>query len=173
MKKLLFFVSLAALLSVQFVAQSRPVAASMATVGAGPNGYDWLIGTWSCTNKNPSPVAGPANSTFTAARANTGTTLLIRSKGKGFDTSSYLTYASKSKTWWAPAAFADGSYEVESSTGTGNKVTFSGTYYGASGPAMKVRDVYTLLSPTKQNDLGQAQSGGTWKTLYDVTCTKS
>ncbi len=38
---------------------------------------------------------------------------------------------------------------------------------------MTVRDMYTLLSPTKQLDVGQSQSGGTWKTLYTVTCTKS
>jgi len=173
MKRLFSLITLAALAVAPSAAQSQSSAKSTSMVGVGPHGYDWLIGTWNCTNSTPSAISGPPTSAFTASRS-AGGSLMIRSTGTGFDSTGYVTYAAKTKTWWGPEAYADGSTELESTKDTGNKATWTGTYTGAaSGKTMTVRDMYTLLSPTKQLDVGQSQSGGTWKTLYTVTCTKS
>jgi len=171
-KSFFFFVSVAALLLVPFAARSQSMAMSAFTPGAGPHGYDWIIGTWACTNSVPSPLGGPSSTTFVVARSNAGSALFARVTGKNFDESWYLTYAAKTKTWWVPTAYADGSYEIESSTSTGKKVVWAGSYYSAAGKAMKVRDLFTN-GPTKTNDVGQYQSGSAWKTLYNVTCSKS
>jgi hypothetical protein len=173
MKRLLWLVTLAAMAVVTRAAQSQSTAMSP-SMGVGAHGYDFLIGTWSCTSSTPSPMGGPASTTLTASRSNAGGAVFVRGTGKNFDSSSYVAYASKTKTWWSPSAFADGSYEFESTTGTGKKVVWSGSYFSAaSGKTIQFRDTYTMLSPTKYTDLGQYQSAGTWKTQYNITCTKS
>jgi hypothetical protein len=173
MKRLLSLVTLAVLAVAPSTAQPQSPAMAKPAVGVGPHGYDWLIGTWNCTNSTPSAISGPATSSYTVTRT-IGGGLYIRTSGKNFDSSSYIAYSAKTKTWAGPASFADGSYEFESSTGTGNKVTWAGTYVaGGLGKAVPVRDNYTLINATKQTDVGQTQSGGTWKTLYTVACTKS
>lgn len=172
MKRFLCLVSCAALALAPLAANSDSTSTQWAVVSAGPHGFDWLIGTWSCINKNPSPLAGPASATFTAVRSNAGGALFIRAMGKGFDTATYLSFDPKTKTWSAPAAFSDGSHEYESSTGTGAAFVFTGFYYSA-GAVTKVRDLYALPSVKTQRDVGQTQTAGTWKTTYDITCTKS
>jgi hypothetical protein len=175
LKKLLCFALLAALAIAPSAARSQPSMMSSSAYGAGPRGYDWLIGTWSCTNTmaSASAMSGPASTTFTGSKSGSGG-VMIRVSGKNFDETAYLAYLPKTKTWWGPFAFSDGSYEIETSTGTGRKITWTGTYTGASdGQTMKVRDLYTVFSATKQNDVGQYQSGGSWKNLYNINCTKS
>lgn len=167
MNRLLSFIVLTVLAVAPSAAQSQPAT----KVAAGPHGYDWLIGTWNCTNNTPSALSGPPTSSYTASRS-IGGSIVIHSSGKSFDSTGYLTYDPKSKTWWAPAAFADGSSEVESSKDVGNKVTFAGTYMSGGKPTT-VRDMYTLLSANKQSDVGQMQTGGTWKTTYAVICTRA
>ncbi len=172
MKKLLLFVTLAVLVETPFAAQSETMGTAHVGVTPGPRGYDWLLGRWTCVNKNPSPLAGPSTSTFTAVRATAGGGLFIRANGPGFDSTAYLTYLPKTRSWSTPGSFADGSSEIESSTGTGTKVTFTGTYTTPSGATTKVRDLYTF-SRGRQVDVGQTQAGGVWKTIYTTTCTKT
>jgi hypothetical protein len=173
MQRTVLFVVLATFVAVSFATMPGTAASAPVVVGAGAHGYDWLLGSWSCVNPNPGPLSGPAATSYTASRANDGVGVIVRTKGKGFDLTTYIAYDSKTKTWWGPEAYADGSYESESSTGTGSKVTWTGNYYSPSGAATKVRDMYTLLGPNKQLDVGQSQNGGTWKTTYSITCTRS
>ena len=172
MKRFLFFVALVVVASLVAPFGARAGTTTAQSMGAGPHGYDWLVGTWSCTNSIPSPGGGPKTSTFTSSLTDSGA-VLIRVKGAHFDETAYIAYAPKTKSWSVPSAFSDGSYELETSTQSGPKVVFAGTYYPASGASMKVRDTFTEPSTTKETDLGEFQAGGSWKTLYNISCTKT
>jgi len=172
MKRLLSFVMLATLVVAPSAAQSQPTAMSLSMIGVGPHGYDFFIGTWTCNNPTPSAMAGPSTFTITVARSNASPALFVRTAGKNFDTSGYVAYSSKTKTWWGPTAYADGSYGLETSTATGKKTVWSGSYFSASGKTMQIKDTYDQLTLTKYTDLGEYKAGGAWKTLYLITCTK-
>jgi hypothetical protein len=174
MKRFLFAVMLVAMAVAPCAALSKSGGMSLSMIGVGAHGYDFLIGTWSCESRNASPIGGPTSTTLTFTRSNAGSAILVRGTGKNFDVSSYLSYVSKTKTWWNPSAFADGSYENESTTDTGKTTVWTGSYLdAASGKTMRVRDTYTSPRLTQYIDLGQYQSAGTWKTLSTTTCTKT
>jgi len=123
----------------------------------------------------PSPMADPNSTSLTkVTRSKADGALLVRETAKNFDLSAYTVYVSKTKTWWNPIAFADGSYENESTTDTGERTVWNGSYFNAtSGTTTRVRDTFTTWLPAKFTDLGQSQRAGIWKTLYSITCTKS
>lgn len=174
MKKLFWFVTLAALavMTCATISQSAPMPVSM--VGVGPHGYDFLIGTWSCISSSASAMGGPSATTATFTRSNAGSALFVRATGKNFDVTSYIAYDSKTKTWWNPTAFSDGGYSNESTTDTGIKTVWTGSFFNAaSGKTLQVRDTYSMVTITKYTDLGQYQSAGVWKTQYNSTCTKT
>jgi hypothetical protein len=171
LNRLASVVIFSALIATPFAARAQTMGTAFA-VTPGPRGFDWLVGTWSCVNKNPSPLSGPPTSSFTATRAGAGT-YFVKAMGANFQTAGYVTYLPKTKTWNAPAAFADGGYEIESSKDAGKKFTFTGTYYTARGKATTVRDLYTLVGTKTQIDVGQANTSGLWKTIYTVDCTRS
>lgn len=159
------------------IGSALPVAASsafsMSSVGVGPHGWDWIIGTWSCTNSMPSPMGGPATTTVAIARV-TGGSLSIHITGSNFEASGYTAYDAKTKTWWNPSAFATGDSSNESSIQTGKTTLWSGTFQSAAtGKTNPIRDTYTVASATRFTDLSQAELGGTWKTIAKSTCTKS
>jgi hypothetical protein len=171
MKRFFCLVTLAALavLANTGLAQSK-MSASM--VGVGPNGYDWLIGTWTCTTNMPSAMGGPSVTTLTASRS-AGGAIFLRSIGKGFDESGYLAYAPKTKTWWNPDAFADGSFESESTTQTGKKTVWTGSFFDASsGKLTHTRDTYVVVRMKTFTDLGEHRSAGGWTATYNITCKK-
>jgi hypothetical protein len=169
MKKLVSSLMLSMLVFVPCTAQAQSIM-STSMIGVGAHGYDWLIGTWTCTNSAPSAMAGPAIVTLRASRGTAGSALILRGTGKNFDSSGYLIYAPP--RWLNPSAFADGSHERESTLQIGNKVVWTGSYINASGTSMQVRDTYVSPSLTKYTDLGEYQTGGAWKKLYTITCTK-
>ena len=150
-------------------AASAPMSAS--AYGAGPHGYDWAIGTWSCTNSMPSPMGGPNTQTLTVTRTNGGA-IFYHAVGQNFDNSWYNVYQPKTKSWVSPFILADGSYGTESTSQTGKKIVWIGMAVDASGKSMHIRDTNTI-SATKYADLGEYQSGGAWKEQYNVSCTKS
>jgi hypothetical protein len=150
-----------------------PATMPLSMVGVGPHGYDFMIGSWSCTNSVPSPLGGPSTSSFTISRSVNGA-LFVRSSAVNYDTSSYVVYSAKTKTWWSPTAYADGSYNVESTRQTGVKTVWSGTLFDASSGRMNpIRDTFTFPNATTQTDITQVQLGGTWKTEANTTCKKS
>jgi hypothetical protein len=154
-------------------AQTTMMTSAM-TMGVGLHGYDFLIGKWTCLASASTAVSGPARTTLTFARSGVGSTLTVAVSGSNFAVTGYIVYSAKTKTWSNPAAFADGSYENESSTMGGKKVIWAGPFFDAnSGQTMQVRDTYEMLSVAKYTDLGEMQSGGAWKKLYLTTCTKS
>jgi hypothetical protein len=154
-------------------ARSQPTL-SDAMVNVGPHGLDWSIGTWSCVNRMPSPAADPnTTSILKVTKTGAGTALLNRETAKGFDLSAYSAYMPKTKRWFNPIAFADGSYQIESTTDTGKTTVWSGTYFNAaSGTTTRVRDTFVTWLPAKFTDLGESLSSGTWKKQYFITCTK-
>jgi hypothetical protein len=142
------------------------------SIGVGPNGYDFVIGTWTCTNSMPSSMAGPATTTLTMTRS-AQASLMFHSTGTNYDATGYVAYNPNTKTWSNPSALGDGSYENESTKQTGPKSTWAGIFYDASKrTTSRVRDKYTFSSTTF-TDIGQAQSGGGWKTISKTTCTKT
>lgn len=145
-------------------------AMSPAMMGAGSHGYDFMIGSWACTNSMPaSQIGGPTSSTFAIAHAGAGLSIHASNNAMG-----YLSYAGKSKTWWNPTVYSDGSYSYESTRQSGAKTVWNGSFFDASsGKSSPIRDTYTFLSPTKQTDVTQTETGGTWKTVGNSTCTKS
>jgi hypothetical protein len=140
--------------------------------GVGPHGYDWAVGTWSCTNSMPSAMGGPSSMTLKVARTNGGS-IFFRSTGTNFDNSWYNIYVPSKKMWLSPFIVSDGSYGTESTTQTGPKVVWTGSAFDAtSGKTVQVRDT-TVFAPTKYTDLGEQKSGGLWKTQYNVSCTRA
>lgn len=174
MKGLYWLVTLTMLAVATGAAQAQSTTWSPSTLGVGANGWDWLIGNWSCINSIPSPMGGPSSTKTAIGRSNAGSSLFVRSSGKNFDQSGYIAYVSKTKTWLSPSTYADGSYSSESTTETGKQTVWSGTFFNApSGSPIKVRDTYVGLSSTKFTDLSEYQNAGTWKTQAKVTCTKT
>ncbi len=170
MQRFLGSIALVALALVPCAAQSQMMAKSM--YGAGPHGYDWAVGTWSCTNAMPSPMGGPTKTTLTVMRTSAGA-IFYRSTGTNFDNSWYNVYVPSKKMWVSPFILADGSYGTESTNQTGAKIVWTGSAYdGDSGKSMQIRDTNTI-GPTKYSDLGEFRSGSTWKMQYNVTCTKT
>lgn len=139
--------------------------------GVGPNGFDWAVGTWSCTNSMPSPMGGPSSQTLTVTKTNNGA-MMYHATGENFDNTWYNVYLPNTKSWTSPFIFADGSYGTESTTQTGAKIVWTGTATSPTGKTMQIRDT-NVVEASKYTDLGEVQSGGAWKPQYKVTCTKS
>src|SRR5579863_1848732 len=151
---------------------ARPQMMSSEMYGAGPHGYDWAIGTWSCTNTVPSSMGGPTRTTLTVSKANGGA-VYYRSTGTNFDNAWYNVYFPAKKMWTSPFILADGSYGTESTWQTGKKIVWVGSaYFAASGKMMPIRDT-NVIGPNRYSDLGEFRSGGAWKTQYNVSCTRT
>ena len=141
------------------------------TVGVGPHGYDWQIGTWSCTNSMPaSPIGGPSSQTETVSRTSSGA-ILYHITGNNFDLSAYNVYVPEKKMWVSPFSGADGSYGSESMTQPGRNIIWTGIAFDPAGKSMQVRDTIVYES-TQFSDVGGSLSAGIWKTQYKITCSK-
>lgn len=153
------------------LAQSNEM--SLSKVGSGPNGYDWLVGTWSCVNgMPPSPTSGPSTSTLTVSRSQGMPGLFARITGEGLDATGYVTYDAKTQTWWNPVSVGNGTASDESTKQTGAKTVWTGTAVGGMGTAA-MRDIYSLPNITTYTDVTQMQIGGAWKTISKITCKKT
>jgi hypothetical protein len=169
MYRSLLIIGALALALAPLVAQAQMTSA--ATTGVGPHGYDWQIGTWSCTNPMPSAMGGPAHQSMTVTKTSTGA-LLFHTTGTNFDFSAYDMYVPSKQMWVSPYSGADGTYGSESTSQTGKKTVWVGSsYFPEMGKTMPTRDTY-VNSSNKYTDLGEYSSGGVWKTQYNVTCTK-
>lgn len=134
--------------------------------------YDWLVGTWSCTNELAAPIGGPANQTLAVAPS-VGGSLAMKMTGSGFERSGYIAYSPSSKTWWNPFSYPTGDYAAESTTQTGATSVWSGSYFQAStGKTFHVRDTYVRHGATRFHDVGQYRSNGVWKTGFRGGCVK-
>jgi hypothetical protein len=172
MKRSIVFAFVAAL-AIAPCASPAQSAMSASMLGVGPHGWDFYLGTWSCTNSVPSPTGGPATSTATITKNNAGAGLFFRATAQDFDESGYVAYSAKTKTWFNPASFGDGSYSYESTKQTGRKTVWAGTYFNAaSGSTTQIRDTYTL-STGKYTDVTEMKTGVGWKMAANLTCTKS
>jgi len=146
---------------------------SVSAVGAGPHGYDYMVGTWSCTNAmHPSELGALASTTFTATKLKDGN-IMIRTASPNGDVTSYSTYLAKTNTWYAPYADSGGKYGTETTQGTGKTIHWGGSFYDTDRTMTPIRDTFTMLSMTKQVDLSEAKVGGVWKVTAKTTCTKS
>ena len=171
MKKILWVFCAMMAAGVPVVALPQMMSAAMN--GAGPHGYDWMVGTWSCTNTLPSPMGGPKRTTLTVSKANGGA-IMYRSTGINFDNVWYNVYSASKRTWTSPFIIADGSYGTESTSQTGKKIMWVGSaYFADSGKTMPVRDTNTFSGPNKYKDLGEQRSGGVWKVQYVVSCART
>jgi len=172
MKRLAFLVIAASTL-VASVAARASGSMSMSAVGAGPSGYDWLVGTWSCKNTMPpSKLGALQSSTFTAAKLKDGN-IVIHTMSPNGDVTGYNAYDPKSKTWYGPFTDSGGYYGTESTQQSGKTILWTGTFYSGGGQATPIRDTFTMLSMTQQYDLSEAHIGGVWKATAKTTCTKS
>ena len=140
--------------------------------GVGPHGYDWLVGNWTCSNTARQPIGGPATQHLAISRSSGG--VAVRSTGVGYERTGYLAYVAATKTWWQTFSYPNGDHYVESTTQTGTKTVWPGSFTDVStGRKIPVRESYTVVSPTELNDIGQFQSGGVWKTGFSGTCKKT
>ncbi len=174
MKRLaLLAIAVAASTLVPSLAARASSSMAMSAVGAGPSGYDWYVGTWSCKNTMaPSKLGALQSSTFTASKLKDGN-IAIHAMSPNGDVGAYNSYDPKSKTWYSPFADAGGNYGSESTQQSGQTILWTGTFYSAGGEATPIRDTYTMHSMTEQYDLSEAQIGGVWKATAKTTCTKS
>lgn len=146
---------------------------SVSAVGAGPGGYDYMVGSWSCTNPmHPSELGALASTTITATKLKDGN-ILIRTASPNGDVTSYDAYSAKTKTWYGPFADSGGKYGTETTQGTGKTIVWVGTFYDTDDTVTPIRDTFTMLSLTKQTDVSEAKVGGAWKVVAKTTCTKS
>jgi hypothetical protein len=145
---------------------------SVSAVGTGPHGYDWLVGTWSCTNTmRPSELGALASTTLSATKVKDGS-IIVRTASPNGDVTSYYAYLPKTKTWYTPFADSGGKYGTETTQGAGKTIRWVGTFYDTDGTTTPIRDTFTMLSMTKQYDVSEAQAGGAWKVTAKTTCTK-
>lgn len=170
MKKFLFSFVLMTFVLAPCAALSQ-TAMSPSAVGVGPNGFDWAVGTWNCTNSLPSPMGGPATQTLTVSKTNGGA-VMYHAVGENFDNTWYNVYIPATKSWTSPFIINDGTYGTETTTQSGAKIVWTGTATDPSGKIMHVRDT-NQMTPAKYTDLGEVQTGGTWKQQYNMSCTKS
>jgi hypothetical protein len=171
MKHRFVFLVMALIVVAPCTAQSAS-AMSPATIGLGPHGWDFLIGTWTCKNSVPSAMGGPATTTLTVTRSIGA--LSFHVNGSNFDALGYVVYAPKTKMWWNPSSTANGAYGTESTQQSGKRTVWSGPFVDpSSGKTMQVRDTYTFSNMTTYTDLYQVELGGTWKTEGNSTCTKT
>ena len=146
---------------------------SLSGVGAGPNGYDWMVGTWSCSNPmHPSELGALASTTMTVSKLKDGG-IMTRTASPNGDVTSYDTYLPKTKTWYSPYADSGGKYGTETTQGTGKTIRWTGSFYDTDGAMTPIRDTFTMLSMSKQVDLSEAKIGGVWKVTAKTTCTKT
>jgi hypothetical protein len=172
MRKLLGLFAFAVLAAAPGIVGAQSSMMSSATMAS--HAYDWMLGTWTCANSIPSPLAGPATQTLTATRSSTTGAIVWRYTGKGYDQYGFLSYAPKTATWWFSWAYPGGSVGNESSAQTGKKTVWTGMIFDAStGKHLHIRDTYTMYGATKFNDTGEDDSSGTMKTGYNGTCVKS
>ena len=172
---MLRFISILALVAPLFVASLARAESAMtpASIGVGPTGYDWLIGTWACTNSMPSAMGGPATTTLKASRPNQGD-VQFHVTGTDFDVTGYIAYDAKTKTWFNPVALGSGAAGLETSKQTGSKVVWTGMFMDpGSGKHTSIRDTYTLSAMNEFVDLTEINDGGTWKVASKTTCKKS
>lgn len=161
----------AALIPCAVIAQPMGAGPMM---GVGAHGYDFLVGTWTCTNSNPNAMTGPATSTMTASAAAAHGAIAIHLTGSNFDGYNFISYNPQTHVWSSPAAFADGTYGIETTLQTGTKVQWAGTALDpTSGKMIQIRDTYTMSNVTTYSDLSEADMGDGWKHLATYTCTKS
>jgi hypothetical protein len=167
------FARVLAIATILGLAVAQP-ATSWSAEGTGAHALDWFVGTWTCKNSLPSVMGGPAAQTVTVARSVTGSGFSVRIGGTGFERSGYFAYVPSTKTWWNPFSYPNGNYASESALETGTKTVWTGPYFDATtGQTMQVRDTYTTTGATGYTDVGEYQSGGTWHTGVNGTCTKS
>jgi hypothetical protein len=146
---------------------------SMSAVGAGPHGYDFLAGTWSCANPmQPSELGALASTSLTATKVKDGG-IMIRTASPNGDVTTYYAYSPKTKTWYTPFADSGGKFGTEATQETGKTIRWVWTFYATNGAATPIRDTFTTLSMTKQYDVSEAKVGGGWKVTAKTTCTKS
>jgi hypothetical protein len=156
------------------IAPATGLAQSAVTMGEGPHGYDFLIGTWSCVNPNPGPMTGPASTTMIGTAANAHNAIALHITGTGLDGSSVIAYNATSKVWSSPGADASGTGGIETTKETGAKVTWTGSAPDpASGKMIQYRDTFTRPAVDKYVDLSEVNAGDGWKTVSTFTCTKS
>lgn len=169
MKKLLCLASLAGWALVPFAA---PAATSGPAYGAGPHGYDWAIGSWSCVNAMSSAMGGPARQTLTVRKTDGGA-IYYRSTGTNFDNSWYNVYVPSKRMWVSPFIVADGSYGTESTMQSGPKIVWVGTATdGTTNRTMQIRDT-EVITANHYSDYGEMRTlTGHWKEQYNVVCRR-
>jgi hypothetical protein len=148
--------------------------AAAAQMTSGAHAFDWMLGNWTCKNSIPSALAGPSVQMLTATRSSTTRAIVWRYTGKGYDQYGYLSYDPKTGTTWSSWAYPGGATGNESTKQTGKTTMWTGSIYDpTTGKTLRIRDTYTLYSPTKFNDLGEDNTSGTMKPGYNGTCTRS
>jgi hypothetical protein len=169
MKTFLSAIVTGVLLLVPSIAQSQTIPS---TVAAGPHGYDWEVGwTFSCTNHmGATSLGGPSTQTERVSRANSGA-ILFHTTGPNYDAYAYNVYVPAKKMWTSPIMVGDGSYGSETTTQSGRKMIWTGTWVDTNGNTTQIRDT-EVYSATSFTDLGESRLNGTWKPQYNITCTK-
>lgn len=153
--------------------KAQGTAMSTSAVGAGPNGYDFMVGTWSCTNTmTPSKLGALQSSSLSITKLQDGS-LAIHTMSPNGDVTAYNAYLPKTKTWYAPFSDSGGNYGTETTQQTGKTIRWVGEFYTTDGATTPIRDTFTMLSMAKQYDLSEAKVGGAWKVVAKTTCTKS
>jgi hypothetical protein len=172
LKNLFVLAAFAALLGAPS-AVSAQSSMMMSGSAMAPHAYDWMLGTWTCTNTIPTALSGPATQKLVATRSIMPGVIVWRYTAANFDQYGFISYNAKTKTWWSSWAYPSGTTGNESSKQGGTKSMWAGMIYDVSGKPFAIRDTYTVYSATKFNDVGEDQSNGTWKPGYNGTCTKS
>jgi hypothetical protein len=52
-------------------------------------------------------------------------------------------------------------------------VTFTGPFVAPGAKPQTIRDTFTRVGATKYTDLGESQSGTSWKASYKTNCSKT
>jgi hypothetical protein len=146
---------------------------SLANIGVGAHGLDFLIGTWTCTYPHAAPDE-PKVATMTVSRGVVPGTLFYRDISRNWEATGLEAYNAKSKSWSDATSFFDATSERVTTTDTGGTQVYTGWYVGASGKRYNVRVAYVVRNLTTFTGEGESQTdAGVWKKSWSETCAKS
>jgi hypothetical protein len=164
-------------LTVVFAAASagKPVQAAAAALSGKMLSLQYLVGTWSCSNKMAAMGNMPAftHQSTVSYEIEPNNTISYGMSSPGFSSAGFLGYLTAKQLWWDSAADNHGGVFLGSGTSGADMVLIgSGTTTEDSQPTPQ-RDTIIKSSPTKYEERAEIKTAGKWVLGVDSVCTKT
>jgi len=167
------------------VALADETPSQLSTIGVGPNGFDFMIGTWKCEG---TIIEGtqPFRFYIYAKRSGLTNSIVLDWDSHGNRLVDSLNYDPSAKTWHSKyrtsvnnayqlqgSGTTDITVETQSTSDTGPRIVWPGLryprYYGAKTP---IRETWTFATPEQFDYLFETEKHGSWIVFDKATCAK-